>query len=240
MFIRFLFLAVSLLTLSRPTGTSAEDAVAPELACQFETIFESKVQSQPSFKSVWRLWRGAQEVESWQVGSKEGEVAERDGAGGVQFRRIFHPERMEVFYSAMELKVQGKPQDWSKSFSLVAPAFLTERLAPAGQDVLLDTPLEKYEGSVDGRKWEVLWSKRDQLAYRLRVESERGVSTTTLLERHPLDKQPWESLRKRGYNSIDFADLGDSETDPTIRRIMNRLGMSCSHKSCGGVCAPAR
>jgi len=240
MFIRSLLLAVSLLNLSLRTATFAEEAAAPELACQFETVFESKVSSQPSFKSVLRRWRGAQEVESWQVGSKEGEVSELDGAGGVQFRRIFHPERTEVFYSAMELKVLGKTQDWSKSFSLVAPAFLVEKLAPAGQEVLLDTPLEKYVGSVDGRKWEVLWSQRDQLAYRLRVESERGVSTTTLLERHPLDKQPWDRLRKRGYNAIDFADLGDMETNPVIGRIMSRLGISCSHKSCGGVCAPPK
>lgn len=239
-FTRSLFFAISVLTVSLRTASSAEESTAPELACQFETVFDSKTKVQPSFKSVWRLWRGAQEIESWQVGSKEGEVAERDGAGGVQFRRIFHPERMEVFYSAMELKVLGKPQDWSKSFSLVAPAFLIEKLVPVGQAQLLDTPLERYEGNVDGRKWEVLWSQRDQIAYRLRVESERGVSTTTLLERHPLDGQPWERLRKRGYTSIDFADLGDSETNPVIRRIMDRLGISCSHKSCGGVCAPAR
>jgi hypothetical protein len=136
--------------------------------------------------------------------------------------------------------VLGKSRDWSKSFSLVAPAFLREQLVAAGQEVLLDTLLERYEGSAEGRKWEVLWSQRDQLAYRLRVESDQGVSTTTLVERHPLDAQPWERLRKRGYNSIDFADLGDSETDPTIRRIMNRLGMSCSHKTCGGVCTPQK
>jgi hypothetical protein len=86
----------------------------------------------------------------------------------------------------------------------------------------------------------VLWSPQEQLAYRLRVESERGTSTTTILERHPLAQQPWERLRNRGYNSIDFADLGDSETNPVIRRIMDRLGISCSHKSCGGVCTPSK
>jgi len=222
------------------TVPSVEGAVPPELACQFETVFESNTQNQPSFKSTWRLWRTKEEVESWQVGSKEGEVTALDGAGGVQFRRVFHPERTEVFYSAMELKVLGKTRDWSQCYSLVAPGFLKEQLSPAGTEVLLDTSLEKYEGTVDGRKWMVLWSDREQLAYQLRVESERGISTTTLVERHPLDKQPWERLRKRGYNSIDFADLGDSETNPVIRRIMNRLGVSCSHKSCGGVCAPTR
>ena len=236
---RFLSLLVLVATIAVGSVRAVEGVAAPELACQFETVFESKTQTQPSFKSTWRFWRTNEEVESWQVGSKEGEVTSLDGAGGVQFRRIFHPERTEVFYSAMELKVLGKTRDWSQSFSLVAPTFLKEQLAPAGTEVMLETPVEKYEGTVDGRKWAVHWSTKDQLAYLIRVESERGVSTTTLCERHALEKQPWERLRKRGYNSIDFADLGDSETNPVIRRIMNRLGISCSHKSCGGVCAPS-
>ena len=219
---------------------AAEGLPAPELACQFETVFESKSQNQPSFKSVWRLWRGTEEVESWQVGSKEGEVTSLDGAGGVQFRRVFHPERTEVFYSAMELKVLGKTRDWSQSFSLVSPSFLKEKLVVTGSEVLLGTTLEKYEGTVEGRNWKVLWSPLEQLAYQVHVDSERGSSTTTLFERYSLDHQPWERLRKRGYNSIDFADLGDSETNPVIRRIMDRLGVSCSHRSCGGVCAPAK
>jgi hypothetical protein len=240
MLLRFLSFVLLLVIPCKGTNPSAEATVPPELACQFETVFESNVQNQPSFKSMWRFWRASEEVESWQVGSKEGEVAALDGVGGVQFRRVFHPERIEVFYSAMELKVLGMTRDWGQSYSLVAPAFLKEKLAPTGTEVLLDTTLEKYEGTEDGRKWMVLWSAHEQLAYQLRVESERGVSTTTLLERYALDKQPWERLRKRGYNSIDFADLGDSETNPVIRRIMNRLGISCSHKSCGGVCAPLR
>ncbi len=240
MLIRLLSFVFLIVIPCKGTVPPVEGAVPPELACQFETVFESKVQNESSFKAVWRLWRATEEVESWQVGSKEGEVAGLDGAGGVHFRRVFHPERTEVFYSAMELKVLGKTRDWRQSYSLVAPEFLKEQLAPNGMEVLLDTTLEKYEGTVDGRHWVVLWSAREQLAYRLRVESERGVSTTTLLERYPLDKHPWERLRKRGYNSIDFADLGDSETNPVIRRIMNRLGISCSHKSCGGVCAPAK
>jgi hypothetical protein len=238
MFIRIIFLVLFLLgQCSRPVS-AVQPGAAPELACQFETVFESRLQSQPSFKAVWRLWRASEEVESWQIGSKEGELTALDGAGEVQFRRIFHPERTEVFYSTMELKVLGKTRDWAQSYSLVAPAFLKEKLSATGTEVMFDASLEKYEGTVDGRKWVVLWSPQDQLAYQLRVESERGTSTTTLLERHLLDKQPWERLRKRGYHSIDFADLGDSETNPVIRRIMNRLGISCSHKSCGGICLP--
>ena len=238
MFIRIIFLVLFLLgQCSRPVS-AVQPGAAPELACQFETVFESRLQSQPSFKAVWRLWRASEEVESWQIGSKEGELTALDGAGVVQFRRIFHPERTEVFYSATELKVLRKTRDWAQSYSLVAPAFLKEKLSATGTEVLFDASLEKYEGTVDGRKWVVLWSPQDQLAYQLRVESERGTSATTLLERHLLDMQPWERLRKRGYHSIDFADLGDSETNPVIRRIMNRLGISCSHKSCGGICLP--
>lgn len=213
---------------------------AHEIACQFETVFESKVSGSPSFKSAWRLLRRDGSVESWQLGATEGEVFELDGAGGVQVRRFFHTERVEVFYSAMELKVLGRSQDWNQCYSLVSPVFLKEKLTPIGTEVLLGVTVQKYEGNVEERKWRVLWSEPEQLAYQVRVESERGVSTSTLTERHPLKAAPWETPRKPGYHSIDFADLGDSESNPRFRRVMNRLGISCSHKSCAGICLPPR
>lgn len=229
-----------LLALAFALAIARAEPPPPELACQFETVFESKPESKDSFKSVWRLIRRAGQVESWQLGATEGELVELDGAGGVQVRRFFHPERIEVFYSAMELRVLGKSQNWEQCCSVVAPAFLREKLKANGTEALLGVTLQKYEGVLEGRVWTVLWSEAEQLAYRIRVESERGVSTTTLMERYALDAKPWDTPRKSGYQSIDFADLGDSESNPRFRRVMSRLGISCSHKSCAGICFPPR
>lgn len=240
MLTRLALCLASLLLPSVAISHAKAERPAQEIACQFETVFESKAGGTPSFKSAWRLLRRDGVVESWQLGGTEGEVFELDGAGGVQVRRFFLAERVEVFYSAMELKVLGRPQDWNQCYSVVAPAFLKEKLAHTGTEVLLGVTVEKYEGEVEGRRWRVLWSEPEQLAYQVRVESERGVSTSTLTERHPLRSAPWETPRKPGYHLIDFADLGDSESNPRFRRVMSRLGISCSHKSCAGICLPQR
>ena len=207
-----------------------------EVACQFETSFRGKDGTQREGKYVWRMWRAKREVEVYQVGSKDGEAWMLDGAGGVILGRILHPERTEVRFDAMQLRILGQAVDWSKCCSLVSLEFLESALTFRGEGSFLGRPVREFSGQVGSEKWNVLWSSEDKLAVSIEVENEKTVSRTVLQERHELNAKPWERLRDRGYESIDYTDLGDGDTNPKIRRIMTRLGIKCSHKSCGPVC----
>jgi hypothetical protein len=220
------------------TGWGAADpaTVSVETAFEFETHFLPKGDAPSDTLSKWRMWRSKTEVEVWQIGSKDGEVWGLDGAGGVMFKRIFHPERTEVVFTAMDLKVIGHPVDWERCFSLVSRKFIEEFLKPAGKESFQSQELESFEGEAQGSRWRVLWSDSLQMAVQVRVENDKGTSITKLSESHPLAEQPWQRLRERGYQAMDFSDLGDSENDPTVKRLMRRMGMKCTHGSCGSVC----
>ena len=230
-----------------PSAFGEEVSKAPqvfsEIACQFQTSTHFKAGEKPDEQYDWLIWRSEREMEVYQVGTRDGEAWMLDGAGGVMYARILHPERAEVLFNAMELRILGRPADWARCSSLVSPEILNGALKEKGKQIHLGKEVKVFEGEIAAQKWIVLWSDEDQIAVSIEIESEKCISRTVLQERHELKMQPWERLRARGYEQIGYTELGDNDTDPRIKRIMSRMGIKCSHKGCSVVCLtpdPAR
>jgi len=182
------------------------------------------------------MWRSSREVEIHKVGSKDGEAFALDGAGGVMVSRILHPERSEVFFNAMEVRILGGHPDWNQCCSVVSKEFLDKNLSPAGEEVYLDRSVVRFTGQVEKNKWTVLWSEKDRLAVSVMIENDALTARSELRECYALKDAPWERLRSRGYRVVPYTELGDNDTDPAMKRLMTRMGISCSHKGCGSVC----
>lgn len=214
-----------------------------EIACQFQTNTHFKGGEKPDGQYVWRMWRSAREVEVYQVGTRDGESWILDGAGGVMYARILHPERAEVLFNAMELRILGRAADWARCSSLISPDILKRVLKEKGKQIHLGKEVKVFEGEIASQKWTVFWSDEDQIAVSIEIEGEKLVSRTVLQARHELNVQPWERLRARGYEQIGYTELGDNDTDQRMKRIMNRMGIKCTHNGCAVMCLtpdPAR
>jgi hypothetical protein len=240
-----LSLLLSFLPMSAPRAWSAAPTAEtlkeiPEIATQYETTFQPKTAGATPIVSRWRLWRSMREVEVYQVGSKDGEAYALDGAGGVIFFRILHPERTQVFFNAMELRILGHSVDWDRCCSLIGAGFVHENLKLTGEETYLGRTVQRFEGEVDSEKWSVLWSEKDQLAVSVISENAVRVAKTEMKEIFELKDQPWDRLRARGYKTVPYTELADNDTDPEMKLIMRRLGMKCSHKGCGPVCLTPR
>jgi len=109
-------------------------------------------------------------------------------------------------------------------------------LKESGVQLHLGKEVKEFKGQLGSQQWTVLWSDEDQLAVSIEIENESQISKTVLKERHDLNGQPWERLRTRGYEQIGYTELGDNDTDPRMKRIMNRMGIKCSHSGCGVMC----
>ena len=217
-----------------PTAESL--VLIPELACTYETTVLPKVPGAMETRAPWRMWRSSREVEIHKVGSKDGEAFALDGAGGVMVFRILHPERSEVFFNAMEVRILGGHPDWNQCCSVVSKNFLMKNLARVGEEVYLDRPVERFTGEVEKNKWTVLWSEKDSLAVSVMIENDTFTARSELRECYALKDAPWERLRSRGYRVVPYTELGDNDTDPAMKRLMSRMGIACSHKGCGPVC----
>jgi hypothetical protein len=202
---------------------------APDIAAEFETSYSSEAEAAQSRR--WRLFRDQQSVETSELGSPDGEEWILNADQSVTYRRLFHPERRAVEYSPRDLALSKTPAEWSRIAHVVSPKLL-EKLKPTHQPSKPDAL--RYEGEVDGQSITVIWSKTLELPECVETKGPSGHTKVVLVQHHRLSDSPWMRLGKRDYHTIEFTDLGDSEQDPVIKRILQRMGKV---RQCGSLCA---
>jgi hypothetical protein len=202
---------------------------APDIAAEFETSYSSEADATQSRR--WRLFRDQHSVETSELGSPDGEEWILNADQSVTYRRLFHPERRAVEYSPRDLALSKTPAEWSRIAHVVSPKLL-EKLKPTDQPSKPDAL--RYEGEVDGQSITVVWSKTLELPERVETKGPSGHTKVVLVQHHRLSDSPWMRLGKRDYHTIEFTDLGDSEQDPIIKRILQRMGKI---HQCGSLCA---
>ena len=202
----------------------------PSLACEFETVTaRDKGASEPKTR-VWRLWRADHAVETQELGNPDAEAWHRDPRGHVTYFRVFHPEKRAIEYKATDLAISHSTPDWERLASVVAPDFIARNLKQIGEERFLDRAAVRYEGKAGGSRFEVLWLPAQQIPALVRETRDGHVSTITLRSIHPLADSPWPFGLKDDYEIIDFADLGDKESDPTLRSMLKRSGHGGAHR----------
>ena len=205
----------------------AEEAPAPRaplpaIACEFETITESTRGEAPPKNRAWRLWRSETGVETQELGNPDAEAWERNARGEVAYFRIFHPEKRAIEYKATDLSLAKSAPNWDRLTSVITPEFIARNLKRTGEDNVFERAAERYEGEVDGSRFEVLWLAAEQIPALVREIQGDRVTTITLKAIHPLAQSPWPFGLKNEYEIIDFADLGDKESDPTLQSMLRR------------------
>lgn len=221
-------------TVSLSVVCAADEAASPPrsslpaVACQFVTSIDDGNESDPT-KREWRLWRSETEVETQEVGDKDGEVWIRNPQGQITYFRVFHPERRAIEYQPVDLSMAKSAPQWDRLQSVISPDFLTSNLKRTGEEKVLDRTATRYEGEVDGSRFEVLWLDTEQLPALVRETREKHVSTITLTELHPLQESPWPFGLRKDYEIIDYADLGDKESDPALRQMLQRGAPGSGH-----------
>jgi hypothetical protein len=204
----------------------AEDAspspvALPSIACEFQTVIE-KPNTEPKSRT-WRLWRSENEVETQEVGQSDAEAWERNPRGQITYYRVFHPEKRVIEYLPTDLAIKKNKPQWDRLCSIVSPDVLSQ-LKKTGEEEVLGRRAARYEGEHAGAQMIVLWLEAEQLPALVKETRGEHVSTVTLKELHDLDAAPWPHGLGKGYEVIDFADLGDKESDPVLKQILKRVG----------------
>jgi hypothetical protein len=196
----------------------------PAVACRYETFQEflppaSAARSQATPVSSY-LWRESDRVETRAEGGDTGAVWERGNSGEVFFRKLYHQARKAIEYYPDDLRAAGRYPKWSAIASTFDPELLGSVLEHVGNENYMSRSAERYRGEIDGVTIEVLWLTQERLpALVIRTTANR-VNIVKLAEIWPLDKAPWDRLSQaklEQYQHLDFADLGDMESDPFVK-----------------------
>jgi hypothetical protein len=146
----------------------------------------------------------------------------QDGNTLIQ-KTYYHHDRRGMEFQQADLQMLNKQPQWQALALVFDPALL-------GQLKLTDTgwregvPFQRYEGTLQDSRW-VLDVRTDlMLPIRIEHETKHSHETITLVEAHPLAQAPWHPVPTHDYNVIDFADIGDMESDPFVKKVEAQLG----------------
>lgn len=204
---------------AEPSTQHSVVTAAPTLAARYELRVGNHT-------TDWYLIRTATRVETFNAGSRQGEIWERGANGAIEHRRVFVSERKIIEYSAGELRARGAVPQWSKLTSLVTPEGIAG-LRQTGEDILLGRRGQLFEGMLDGASTRLWWLPEAQLPARLERNEDTPPVRLNLLELQRYPPVGWPRLDDAsltGFSLIDAADLGDMEADPFVHKVLIQDG----------------
>jgi hypothetical protein len=196
----------------------------PAVACRYESSRQGlastgAAQTQTTLTSSY-FWRAQDRVETRDASGETGALWERGNDGVIFFRKLYHQAHKAIEYYPDDLRAAGNNLSWDAVASTFDSKLLGGALKRVGKEIYLDRDAERYHGEVDGVWMEVVWLTQERLPALVKKTTARDVSTLQLAEIWPIDKAPWPASTRatlEQYHHLDFADLGDMESDPFVR-----------------------
>lgn len=171
----------------------------------------------------WRIFRGASRIDIDNLSAQTGETWQRDGKVLIM-RKLFHDDRKAIEYQMDDFAVLDMKPSWRKQAQLVDESLLLQ-LKAVDERWIGGHPARMYRGIVDKQQVEIVWLVDINLPQSIMRHALDGklIEQTTLTELQPLKGTKWTCRCGDGYETIDYADLGDRERDKFVMRVQSQL-----------------
>lgn len=209
-------------------------ASLPKVAAEFTTTREGG-HSEPDHDEhepyadnvTWRFWRDSNQViiERPQLGM--GESWQRDGRAVIH-RKLYHSDQRAIEFQSDDLQMLDTAPSWQK-LSLLLDKSTLEQLAAGEIEWSDGYPVREYQGKVADSEWHIVMRMDMGLPVLIERHDLHGSERTELLHAYPLNAAPWQPTPIKGYDVIDFADLGDKEYDPFVVKALSQMGHHHQH-----------
>jgi len=187
------------------------------------TVQGGAEKTQPQTETL-RLLRSASRVMHIHPQSRTADMWELNARGTVHFSRFYDAEQrgIEFYQAAAEPASQF---DWEQVWQLAPEAVRTDNPPQRIEQQSGCARVENYHYEKDGLEYELDWLSEQQLVLAM-VMTRDGQRVSWALERvvEQADTLPREYQRRAAYITIDFADLGDQESDPFFRSMKHSHG----------------
>ncbi len=207
-----------------PDPTAAPARAFPPLAALYETQVLAEgdqTTAQGHTPLRWYLWRDDQRVETRTVGGVFSEIWSRDSEGRISKEQVFPDDRAVVDYYPGDLAAMQKQLSWRHLQSLIDPQTLGTDLKEVSSRKETTGLVNVFRGTLDGASTEVHWLASISLPLLIQRRDQSRQIVTRLVETWAVDAAPVPRSKTEtlaGYRRIDFADFGDKEKDPVVRK----------------------
>ena len=202
----------------------------PPLAALFETQVRTEgdqAAEQNHTPLRWYLWRDDHRVETRTIGGAFSEIWSRDSERRISKEQVFPDDRAIVDYYPGDLAATQKPLSWRHLQSLIDPHALGKHLKEVSSRKAKTGLVKVFRGSLGGVSTEVHWLASISLPLLIRRRDQSRRIVTRLVETWAVDAAPVRRSKTEtlaGYRRVDFADFGDKEKDPLVRKATRVAG----------------
>ncbi|WP_445366544.1 hypothetical protein ACH5Y9_14440 [Methylomonas sp. BW4-1] len=212
--------------------TDLFSANLPAVAAEFVTTRTGAEHEQDEHQALptevsWRFWRDSQQITIERPQLGVGELWQRDGQELIH-RKLYHQDQRAIEFQAGDLRMLDITPSWQK-LALLLDSQLLDKLTAEEIEWTDGIPTREYSGKVTDTEWHLVM--RLDLALPALIERQQGEFTerTELLQAYSLSAAPWQPTPIDSYDVIDFADLGDKESDPFVIKVQAQMGHEHHH-----------
>ncbi|AQS37483.1 hypothetical protein Sps_02325 [Shewanella psychrophila] len=137
-----------------------------------------------------------------------------------EYVRYFPMDKRSVSYRPSDLLSLNISYDLEQVFHLVSPQ-IRSKLKQADNIQHTCLTVESFRGELKGQEVSLQWATSLDLPYQLTIGQGDQQLTYQLAEVKPVTQADFKALTT-GYKDIDFADVGDSESDPFIAKMITQ------------------
>jgi hypothetical protein len=149
----------------------------------------------------WKFWRNQNRIETHNLSDNSGEIWIKSVNGKIEYERVFHDQKQIIDYRDSDLASIGENPNWLAMATLLTPS------------EALDTNSE------------IIWLSESQIPGLIQRYENRHSITTKMV-----NLKADAPLKTSDYRHIDFADIGDKESDPFIKSILPKLRGGHQHE----------
>jgi len=161
--------------------------------------------------NVIRIRPTQQVAEHWLRGAEERHV----------FYRHFLDAGRSVYYPVSDLLTLNIHRSWQSINSLFDERVLPQ-LQQKGEEQAFCQTARRYHGKLQGKQLEVLWLTSLKLPAYLKISTPQEYLEMDLQGFGQPAELEQQLAHWRRFDSIDYADVGDSESDPFIARMIRQ------------------
>lgn len=190
----------------------------PDVAIEFETTVAET--NQPEKQHRWKFWRNQNRIETHNLSDNSGEIWTKSANGKIEYERVFHNQKQIIDYRDSDLAAIGESPNWLAMATLLNPMMVATLLSDNQENAFEQTAIHYKNNDL-----EMTWLTQSQIPALIK-RSENGHLLTTKI----INMKANVPLKTNYYNHIDFADIGDKESDPFVKSILPKLKGSHNHE----------
>jgi len=207
---------VLLLVTSIPAQFAAADTSAPALRARFE------LKHADGRTEHLELLRDKDRVEHHFVERGYTESWQRDARGELEHVRAFPRDGKSVHYTAGDLRTIQLAPDWHALETLLAQKELTSLRQVGTKRGLQNRLARVLTGTLRGQPAKVSWIDEVALPAQLALGAGTAKVVISLVSITSCEQAACTPVDTSALRSLEFADLGDMEYDPFVRRYLAR------------------